>query len=226
MKQSMGVMRENGERLNFALELSKDDDPLALNKQDIFPGWAKLEFNQCPHCPLDPAEVRWCPAAVAIVPVIETCAEWTSVELVELETIEETRRVIENLSAADALCSMLSNLAAFSACPVLTFEFWIWKYFSPSISVENALFRRLAVQLIYRELSAVRGIEIEPMRTGITMLSETTTHLLGRLRGHHQMTGDAVFNAMVKVHTISVFLNDFSDSIYEWMEKGLSQEKA
>jgi hypothetical protein len=226
MTQSMSMSRENGERLIYVLKLVKGDNPAALNDRDDLPAWAELASHRCPHCLLKPEEVRWCPAAAAIAPVILDCSEWTSVEQVELETIEESRRVIENLPVADALCSIMVNLAAFSACPALKFDFWIWKYFAPTLNIENILFRRLAVRLIYRELSEVRGREIKPMRMGVETLSETITHLIQRLRGVPSITGDAVFNAFVKVHTISVYSNEFADSIYDRMEEGLSEEKA
>jgi hypothetical protein len=224
--QTVSVVRENGERLTYTHKLVKSGSPSALNGRDDLPGWTELGHHQCPHCSLKTEAVRWCPAAAAAAPIITDCSEWDSLERVEMETIEESRRIIENMPAADALCSVLLNLAAFSACPALQFDFWIWKYFAPTLSIENILFRRLAVRLIYHELSEVRGREILPMKTGVETLSETITHLIRRLRGDQAITGDAVFNALVKVHTISVYSSEFADSIYDQMEESLLKGSA
>jgi len=214
----------NGERIPaFSQKSKQQKKPKTLNDLEDLPDWVRLSCHQCAHCPLKTEEIKWCPAAVAIAPCIFSSFSWGSTEKVRLEMVEGNRRVIEQTSASDALSSIFMNQIVHSTCPVMKFDFWLWKYFSSTLSIENVLFRRLATDLIYKDLSNVRNIEAESTRIDPEELVTILTNLTHRIRSSRELSGDAAPNALTKLCSLSLYSSNFWEEIYNQLEEGLTE---
>ncbi len=199
--------------------------PKALNKIEDAPEWAKLSCHQCTHCPLKTEEINWCPAALSIAAGIDASSSWVSTENVKIEMIDGNRRVIEKTTAANALSSIFMNQIVHSTCPAMKFDFWLWKYFSSTLSIENVLFRRLATDLIYRDLSTIRNVDSESTRIDPEDLVTILTNMTHRIRSAKNRTGDAAPNALVTLSSLSTYSANFWAEIYDHLEEGLTQHK-
>ena len=216
----------NGERIPaFSQKSTQQPTPKALNKIEDAPDWTKLSCHQCEHCPLKTEEINWCPAALSIAACIKASSSWVSIENVKLEMIDGNRRVIEQTTASSALSSIFMNQIVHSTCPVMKFDFWLWKYFSSTLSIENVLFRRLATDLIYRDLSKVRNVDGESTRIDPEDLVTILTNLTHRIRSAEELSGDAAPNALVSLSSLSTYSANFWAEIYDHLEEGLTQHK-
>ncbi len=216
----------DGERIPaFSQKSEQQEKPKALNKLEDLPSWAELSYHQCAHCPLNTEEIKWCPAAASIAACIRASFSWGSTEKVRLEMIDGNRRVVEQTLASDALSSIFMNQIVHSTCPIMKFDFWLWKYFSSTLSIENVLFRRLATDLIYRDLSTVRHIEAESTRIDPEDLVTILTNLTHRIRSTKELSGDAAPNALTKLCSLSTYSANFWDEIYDHLEEGLTEHK-
>jgi len=198
--------------------------PLAFSDPDDFPDWAKLSSHQCSDCPLDNTH-HWCPAAVSIASCIEAAASWDSKEPVTLRIVTEHRQITEVTSASEALSSILMNQIIHSTCPRMQFDFWFWKFFSASLTIENVLFRRLAIDLICRDFSKKRDTEFMSSRISTEELTLILNHLVKRILSAGIISGDATPNAFTKLSTLATYSTCFQDEIYNHIEDGLIEHK-
>lgn len=225
MFMEIRVFRDGKLNPVFQQDAEQPPSPDELNDLDDLPSWAELSCHQCPKCPLSTDEYRWCPAAAAMVPCAKAAADWNSVEEVTLETANANRRISETMTAANALSAIFSSQIVRSNCPAIQLDFWLWKYFSQTISLENTLFRKLVSNLIYSELSRRKGYDIRPIRTTEEELMEILLHLHMRIHESERILGDAVPNAIVKLHGLSQYSEHFFDTVYEQLEKNLAENK-
>lgn len=203
---------------------SNEKLPLAFSDSEDFPKWAKLSNQQCKNCSLD-ATHYWCPAAVSIASCIKAAATWDSTEPVMLVIIADARQTIETLSATEALSSVLINQIIHSTCPLMQFDFWFWKFFSASLTIENVLFRRLAIDLICREFSKQQQIEFSDSRTSAKEMGEILTYLMRRIHHPDIIAGDALPNAFTKLSALETYSTHFQDEIYEHILQGLNKHQ-
>ena len=199
--------------------------PLALCDAEEFSNWTKLSNHQCPNCPLKEPH-SWCPAAVAIALTVAATSSWQSTENVTLEIISGNRRITETTTASEALSPIFMNQIVHSACPLMKFDFWFWKFFSADLSVQNVLFRRLAIDLICNDFSKKRGVEFSSSRISTEELISVLKHLMDRIRELSTITGDAAPNAFAKLSTLESYSSWFKDEIYDHIESGLHEHKS
>ena len=81
------------------------------------PTWTKLEFNQCPNCPLNPNQIEYCPVALALTDLAQSLGEMVSYEEVDLVVMFENRWVGKRVSSQHAISSLMGLLIASSGCP-------------------------------------------------------------------------------------------------------------
>ena len=100
-------------------EFRVTDQP-AKTGQSNLPNWTKLEHCQCSNCPLKPAEVARCPAAVEILPVVTEFQADDAYQKVSVVVQDERRSYSKSTTLEEALRSLLGLKMATSGCPVLS----------------------------------------------------------------------------------------------------------
>src|SRR3972149_5733901 len=95
-------------------------DPVTLQVADHraseLPDWTRLEFHQCPHCPLRADRESRCPAAASLADVVHRFENLVSYDEVELEVTTAERRISQRAPAQRAISSLLGLLLATSGC--------------------------------------------------------------------------------------------------------------
>lgn len=143
-------------RHSVALEPSAAKPPSAP-----LPAWTQLDFQQCGHCPLRPADSPHCPFAVALVAPVELLAQLPSYEQVEVDVRWRGREIRQQTSLQRALGSLLGALGATSGCPhtrLLKAMAWFHLPFS---GTDETLYRVFGTYLLGQYLRQQRGLSAD-----------------------------------------------------------------
>lgn len=186
-----------------------------LRNGESYPEWARLEFNRCPECPLDPS-VKWCPAAVSIAGLLDCfIAKKMSYDEVRFEIRREGVTWNSTGPVQDVMGLLMVYRMWLSGCPRLVYNWSFYKFFSPRFSIEKVIFQYLTTRLIVSEISRKTGEnpdfeQIDPGR--FAMVFE---QMLRRIRENgHQPGTDAVVNGLVQIHGLFLLLQQDSEILY------------
>ncbi|HTN33984.1 MAG TPA: hypothetical protein VL091_08265 [Marinobacter sp.] len=86
---------------------------------DSLPAWTKLEHCQCSNCPLNSRDTPHCPAATAMLPIVETFQADDAYQKVAVTVTDAHRNYTKETTLEEALRSLLGLKMANSGCPIL-----------------------------------------------------------------------------------------------------------
>ena len=112
------------------------------------PEWTRLEYRQCPHCPLNKEEHPHCPVALQLFRVVERFHDTRSIDDVDLEVITEERRVVQTTALQRALASMLGLLFPTCGCPKTAYMKPLARFHLPLASEEETVFHVSGMYLL------------------------------------------------------------------------------
>lgn len=109
----------NGLQKQFSVRLKSPSFKLIGKKQHSYPSWTKLEYEQCPICPLNSTEHPHCPIAVNLIEVISFFKDYVSSDEVEIVISTKVREFHKFTSLQEGLSSIIGIYMVSSGCPVL-----------------------------------------------------------------------------------------------------------
>jgi len=142
------IRLSNTKEERFEFELLEDSFDLIGEEIKDPPKWTKLEYQQCPHCPLKAEEHEFCPLALRLYDVVERFHETKSIDEVEMEVITEERRVIQKTDLQRALASMLDLIFPICGCPITEHMKPMSRFHLPLASEEETVFRVTGMYLL------------------------------------------------------------------------------
>ncbi|MBI4347933.1 MAG: hypothetical protein HY553_13835 [Elusimicrobia bacterium] len=103
------------------MDVTLDADTLLVQASDPNPApeWCKLEYRQCPNCPLNAKENPLCPVAAKLHGVVDRFKDCVSFSKVEVHISAGQRTLRKTASVADALTSLMGIYMAGGGCPIL-----------------------------------------------------------------------------------------------------------
>lgn len=116
------------------------------------PFWTELKFCQCTNCPLDPAVQPHCPAALHMATAVESLKALVSFDTVGVTVIQAERTIHAELSAQQALSSVLGLIMATSGCPWTDRLRPMARFHLPFASEAETVYRSVCMFLLAREL--------------------------------------------------------------------------
>jgi len=109
------ILPENREE---AFEVHLDEH--TLNPVDkvlgLLPDWTRLDFHQCPNCPLTLEEHPHCPLSVRLVKLVTKFEDIVSHESLRVETRTPDRTVVKEATAQEGVSSLMGLIMAISGC--------------------------------------------------------------------------------------------------------------
>jgi hypothetical protein len=126
------------------------------------PFWTELKFSQCANCPLSAAEHPHCPAALQMVPAVESLKALVSFDTVGVTVIQAERTVHAEISAQQALSSVLGLIMATAGCPWTDRLRPMARFHLPFATEAETVYRSVCSFLLARELVGAadsRGFE-------------------------------------------------------------------
>lgn len=164
------------------------------------PEWARLNFCQCPHCPLTESAHPFCPAAAVLVDVVSRFDEILSYDKIDLEIITAERKVFYHTTAQRAISSLLGLLFPASGCPHTAFFKPMVRFHLPVATRQETIFRATGMYLLAQYFLAKQGEKFDSELTGLTQiynnLNLLNIHIAERLRSASTRTDSSV-NAVI-----------------------------
>jgi hypothetical protein len=119
------------------------------------PFWTELKFCQCANCPLNAAEHAHCPAALHMVPAVESLQALVSFDTVGVTVTQPERTVHAETTAQQAMSSVLGLIMATSGCPWTDRLRPMARFHLPFASEAETVYRTVGMFLLARELGGV-----------------------------------------------------------------------
>jgi hypothetical protein len=179
------------------------------------PSWTDLDYQKCSHCPLRAATSPHCPAARAVVQLVEVFGEVLSYDTVAATVTLHDRTVVKETTVQRALSSILGLLMATSGCPQLAFLRPLARFHQPFATREETMFRATSAYLLGQYFKHQQGLPVDFVLTGLkeayNALQIVNIGMARRLRGI-DMGGDANVNAIV---LLDLFAKELPQAIDE-----------
>ncbi|MBI5201730.1 MAG: hypothetical protein HY925_09110 [Elusimicrobia bacterium] len=141
------------------MDVKLDPDTLAVIEKDPDPApeWTRLEYRQCPNCPLNAKDNPLCPVAAKLTGVVARFKDSVSFSKVEVQVTSGQRHVRKIASVADALTSLMGIYMAGGGCPILDRLRPMLLTHMPFASGLETFYRSLSTYLLGQHFVAVAG---------------------------------------------------------------------
>jgi hypothetical protein len=163
------------------------------------PGWCRLDFHQCPNCPLRVETHPYCPLATRFVKLMATCHNVLSYDEVQLIVTTPERMLIKSTTAQRAVSSLMGLITATSGCPHMAFLKPMARYHLPLATEEETIFRAVSTYLLaqyFRHKNALStDLELENLKMIYTEIGIVNRAMASRLRTLN--AEDSAVNAVV-----------------------------
>lgn len=169
--------------------------------QDDFtpPDWTRLDQNRCPNCPLKPEQTTYCPAALALVPLVARFEHLLSHDRVFLEVTTAERTISGQTTIQRAVSSLMGLLLAASNCPHTAFFKPMARFHLPLASEEETIYRATSTYMLTQYFQKLRGREpdfsLEELNRIYQNIHEVNRTMAQRLR--QASTTDSSINAII-----------------------------
>ena len=138
----------DGSDKRFSLQLNPKTLNLIIQSTDQQPSWTKLDYHQCPHCPLTLHLHSNCPLAVSLVDIVKHCEDLLSFDQIDLQVITEEREISQKTTAQKGISSLMGVLMASSGCPYMSFFKPMARFHLPLSSKEETIYRATSMYLL------------------------------------------------------------------------------
>ncbi|MEL7085527.1 MAG: hypothetical protein AAGM36_13625 [Cyanobacteria bacterium J06597_1] len=171
--------------------------------------WTELSHHQCPNCPLDPAEVKYCPIAANISSVIVQFQDGLSCEATHVTAIAPERTYSKETDLQQGLNSIFGLIMASSGCPHFQWLKPLARFHLPFASFDETLFRAMSSCALSELIKhkTVRDIDeiYQLVRHRYEQLAIVNAALVKRIG--HIGKGEADRNALVTFHSYCQMFN-------------------
>ena len=142
-------------RLSFDAETMENLTPVARE----LPPWTKLNFCQCPNCPLTLDSHPNCPLTARLAPLVQGVCHLASTVEMSVEVITAERTVSKTAQSQEILSSLIGLLAATSGCPHMDFFRPMARFHLPLASLEESLYRVMSMYALAQVIRRRRGLQ-------------------------------------------------------------------
>ena len=189
----------DGSEESFVLRLDPETLELRGNTPDVIPPWTRLDFHQCPNCPLKVDEHPECPLALRLVNLVQRFDGLLSHERVDLEVITDERTITQNTTAQRGISSLMGLVIAASGCPHTSLLRPMARFHLPLASNEETVYRATSMYLLAQYFLRKEGVRTDLELDGLMRIYEEmqiiNVAIAERLRA--ATTTDSSVNAIV-----------------------------
>jgi hypothetical protein len=200
----------------FKLELNALNLELTGNIAQSLPAWTKLDFHQCPHCPLNVDSDPYCPLAANIVNIVLRFNGLISYDKIWVDVITQERRISQYTTAQKGISSMMGLVIATCGCPHTAYFKAMGRFHLPLASNEETLFRATSMYLLAQYFLKMEGrparLELDGLIKIYRNMQIVNVAIANRLRS--TSISDTSINAIV-------ILDNFAKSLPHAIEKSL-----
>ncbi len=130
--------------------LQLDENSLELKDDYVAntPEWAKLRYNQCPNCPLKPAESPNCPVAKHLARYTHMFDKVQSFDKIKLVVKTKQRMTTQNTTAQKAISGFIGLVMATSGCPHTAYFRPMARFHLPLADEMETIYRAVSMYLL------------------------------------------------------------------------------
>lgn len=199
---------EDGTSTQFKVELEPDTLYLINEGLDNPPEWCRLDFKQCPCCPLQLETDPYCPIALNICELVAKFKDIYSYHNCTVICATADRTYSKETSVMEGLSSIFSIIMATSKCPVMDFFRPMARFHLPFATIEETMIRAASMFLLEQYFEYKRGLikefDLASLENRYALVQEINEGVLERVRSLG--SEDADKNAMVTLHSLSQLL--------------------
>jgi hypothetical protein len=182
------------------------------------PAWARLEYHQCGHCPLAPAEHPYCPVATNLSALVEFFKDKASVAEATVTVTTEERTYVKQLPLQQGIFGIFGLVMATSSCPYMDFLKPMARFHLPFSTAEETIVRSVSMYLLLQYFVAKRGeqpdLGLERLEMHYENIQKVNDGILERIKD--VALNDADLNALI-------ILQGFADLLTMAISKDLSK---
>lgn len=195
---------------NEVFNLNLDERTLQLIQKPgkNIPSWTRLDFHQCPHCPLDVKDDPNCPLALNLMSIVNQFKRIFSYDEIRVKVITNQRIIAQNTTAQEGISSLMGLVIATSSCPHTDFFKPMARFHLPFANEEETIWRATATYLIVQYFLVMKGHRSKPDPEGLTRIYDNIEKLnvsiVKRLRAASKK--DSAVNALVHLDVFAKHL--------------------
>ena len=142
-------------------EVSLDSRSLALVQPPCAdpPQWTRLDFCQCPNCPLDAETHAHCPLAVDLVDLVHFFTDFVSYDEVAVRLETPEREYVKLTSVQKGVSSLLGIYMVSSGCPVMNRLRPMVRFHLPFATIKETAYRAISMYLTAQFFRSRHGLE-------------------------------------------------------------------
>ncbi|MBZ2189206.1 hypothetical protein K8B33_08860 [Alcanivorax sp. JB21] len=180
------ITGKTGALTRIPLYLDEDTGEIHIPTAFQTPRWARLEHQQCSHCPLDPGTTPDCPVARNVAYVFSLAPLGDSFESIHLDVQTPQRTYVMDTSLQRALGALFGLVCALSKCPYMLPLRPMGLFHLPLATESETFFRAASVFLMHsylqRETNPETRVDLSSMEEAYTNLREINRSFARRLR--------------------------------------------
>lgn len=185
----------------FDMKLNAETLELIVDLPDVLPGWANLDYHQCPHCPLDVQSHPYCPVAANLVNILDRFDSLFSYNHTRLIVTTKDRMVSQVTTVQEAVGSLLGLVIAGSNCPHTVSMRPMARFHQPLASNQETIYRAVTTYLLCQYLLKKEGkdveFEIDGLKETYNRVHLVNRYIAERLRAEAKT--DSLLNAIVQL---------------------------
>jgi hypothetical protein len=141
----------------FNLELDAESVELVNNMSKSSPEWARLDFHQCPNCPLSKQAHPNCPLMLNLVDIVSRFDHILSYDEINMEVFTEERCISSCTTAQRGLSSLMGVVIGSSGCPHTVCFKPMVRFHLPLSSEEETIYRAASMYLLAQYFLKKKG---------------------------------------------------------------------
>jgi hypothetical protein len=184
-----------------AFEVHLDENTLdPVDKiTESLPDWTRLDFHQCPNCPLNLQEHPHFPLSVRLVKLVTRFEDIVSHETLRVVAETPARTVVKDASAQEGVSSLMGLIMATSGCPRTALFKPMARFHLPMANGAETVYRASSMYLLSQYFVHKSGGKPDLDLVGLKRFYEELQILNGAManRIRAAISQDAAVNALV-----------------------------
>jgi len=156
-----------GVREVFNLQFDAQELELVGSIQDVLPPWTKLDFHQCPNCPLTPDTHPHCPLAARLVDIVQRFEGLVSYSEIQVDVMTAERFITQETTVQRGMSSLMGLVMATIGCPHMAFFKPMARFHLPFASAEETVYRATSMYLLAQYFLHKEGHQADLDLTGL-----------------------------------------------------------
>jgi len=208
------------DRTKEIFNLQLDPKTLKLHSRNIenLPSWTRLDFHQCPHCPLTIDLYPDCPLSVNLVNIVERLGVLISYDKIHVEVSTKERTVSRSTTAQEGISPLMGLVIAISECPHTDFLKPMARFHLPFATEEETIWRATSTYLLAQYFLIIKGHRIDLELDGLSRIYDNIEKLNASIVKRLRAAGkkDSTVNALVH---LDVFAKYIKPGVEESLDK-------